>query len=205
MRILRFLSLCCLGAGLLASLLAICLDMWLTGLWSTVASFVSIGIAGTWSARFRASSAIVALAVAGLGGFCWYMPFVELHAFMDKASADINEHGAAALSTRNRIGVYGLNLAMGGLGYVAGFSEVAHLTWLLAVPGQRVRHRDGSFLLRDPSVRSAVQETITTGVSRVAWSRYFHHTVSPSVALAPKHAEPVLLFRERLLIAILEQ
>ncbi len=180
MRILRFVSLCWLAAGLLVSLLAACLDMWFTGLWSTLAaSFVFLG-----AVRFRVSWAMVVLASAALGVFFRHIPFVELNAFMDKASVDIERRGAAALSTRNRIGVYGLNLAMGGIGYAAGFSEVAYLTWLLAVPGQRVRYRDGTFLLRDPSVRSAVRQATERGTSRVAWSRYFHHSVSPSVALA---------------------
>ena len=187
--------LCGLVAGLAASLVAISLDLWLTGAWLAVASLGFAGTASPWTGRCRAASAMALFVSAGLGVFGWHRPVLEFANFMDKAAADIETHGAAALGTRNRLGVYGFNLAMGGVGYVVGLDEVAHLTWLLATPGPRVRHRDGAFLLRDPAVREAAREAGTKGTARVAWTRYFHPSVSPSVALAANC--PLVLSRGR--------
>lgn len=109
---------------------------------------------------------------------------LELSSFMQRATDEISTEGARALSSRERIGVFGLNLGMGAAGWCLGQREVAVSTWALALPGPATRQRDGTFLLNDPRVRRTAR-ALASGESRtIAWTSYFSADVSPSVSLA---------------------
>ena len=91
--------------------------------------------------------------------------------------------GPSAYSSREKLGIYGLNLAMGVVGSAAGFPEAGVETLLLMVPGPSERVFESDFPMRSPKVREAALAMLRSPTPRtVVWA--YEPSESARVALA---------------------
>jgi hypothetical protein len=127
---------------------------------------------------------------------------VPLHEYADRLEdwrAALDRGGPAALSTRDRLGIWVLNLGMAIGGAAVGLPEVALETTLLAVPSDGERHFRSCFAERSPRVRAVMErhraalpaaptegQVIRFTPERVAW-RYDVRDARVALALNPTH------------------
>lgn len=171
------------GPFILLALVSGLLGMTNTMAWCLLASWTVL----TFVRNPLWASAILMVILTAMVARWHPVPAIELGRTMDRMKIEVAAEGAEALSTRERVGVFALNVVMGGVGHLVGLHEVAWLTWDLMRSGPPERHRDGTFLLNDPAVRSMVAGWKGGAAQRrdqIAWSSYFGRHVSPSVALA---------------------
>ncbi len=103
--------------------------------------------------------------------------------------------GPDAFSAREKLGIYGLNLAMGVTGAAVGFPEVAMETLLLTIPGGPVRNFESDFPMRSPKVRDAVAAMLVDSRPRtVAWAYSGQDSMRVALACNSLHltGEPVV-------------
>lgn len=150
-------------------------------------------IRGRWLRRGVLAAWLVA-AVAG-----WKVPLHEYTDRLEDWSAALDRGGPAALSTRDRVGIWILNLGMALGGTVVGLPEVALETTLLVVPGGGERHFRSCFAERSPRVRAVMDrhraalpsapsegQVVRFAPERVAW-RYDVDNARVALALNPTH------------------
>ena len=171
----------CTGVVLAGSCGFVAFGFWAFGMDLSAVGWLMIGAAaiplrwtpGRWLALALAALVAPALMV---GSVYEYGHRVEvLSARLDR--------GPSAYSARDKLGIYGLNLAMGAVGALVGFPEVAMETLLLTVPGPRERTFASDFPMRSPKVRTAARAMLGDPRPRtVVWS--YEPSESARVALA---------------------
>jgi hypothetical protein len=136
----------------------------------------------------------VILLTAVLG---WRRSIRELQSNLDRLQELKDRSDSGPFGLRDHLAVYGLNLAMGIGGTVAGLPEVSEETLLLCVRDGPVRTWRSDFAMRSPRVRTEVRRLSELaqggGVSaskallpttRITWTRYDPAEDSFRVALA---------------------
>jgi hypothetical protein len=127
----------------------------------------------------------------------WKTPARELRTTLQRLRDKKDQSGASSFSTRDTMGVFGLNVVMGLGGFLAGFPEVASETLSLCKQGPATRTWHSDFAMRSPKVRAELrrfvefaehqarsEEQITLPTTRIAWQRYSLSSDSARVALA---------------------
>jgi hypothetical protein len=130
--------------------------------------------------RVLLAAAIVLAAVLG-----WRSSIREFESSLERLRELKGAAGPAGFRGSDRLAVYGLNLAMGLGGYVAGFPEVSKETLLLCVRDGAVRTWRSDFAMRSPRVRREVRRfselaqaggasapTARLPTTRITWTRY---------------------------------
>lgn len=138
-----------------------------------------------WTRRFTLAALCSVIAPIAL--------VVEYQHRIADLSARYESGGARALSTRDRVSIYALNLEMAIVGAAIGFREAAFETALMAVGQRTVVDGDGTFLLEDPKIRRAVKSALadprtTITLAAPHW-RYDPKTESLRVGLAVNGAK----------------
>jgi hypothetical protein len=147
------------------------------------------------SLRWRRARLVAVVLLLGATAVFWQVLATELGDRLEQLAQAKDRNGETAFSTRDLLGVYGLNLVMGAGGYLVGYPEVADETLALAWPGAPVRRWDSDFAMGSPKVRAAVREMVrglpASGASQailpsqsVDWPTYGFETDSMRVALA---------------------
>lgn len=164
--------------------------------------FVSLAALTPLMARLRPSLAsrgrmllIPALLVSAF--LFWKIPAREFQGALQHLRNKKEQAGPSSFSTRDKLGVYGLNVIMALGGFVAGFPEVAQETLSLCLQGPSTRTWHSDFAMRSPKVRAkirqliefadnqgSVEQPLTLPTASIAWRSYSMSSDSARVALA---------------------
>jgi hypothetical protein len=144
------------------------------------AALIGLAVASLWRRQWAWAAVGLMLAPMAL--------VLEYQHRIDALSARYTDGGAQALSTRDRVAVYALNLEMAIAGAALGYPEAAAETALMAFGRTRAIDASGSFLLADPKIRrvlkSALADPRTTITLPAPRWRYDPATESLRVGLA---------------------
>ena len=158
------------------------------GVWISAALLTALVVA-LWKDKRRIAALLLIVTPPAL--------VVEYTRRIPEISARYEAGGAQALTTRDRVAIFALNLEMAIIGAALGFREAAFETTLMAMRQRTPVDGDGAFLLECPKIRRVIKSAIAdprTAITLPAprW-RYDRKTESLRVGLAVNGAKRMMI------------